>query len=51
MLKLNDKTDIPSAIDPLLRATATVADPVRLGADAVGHTLRFAARLRDILPK
>ena len=39
MLKLNGKTDIPSAIDPLSPANATVEDAVRLGADAVGYTL------------
>ncbi len=39
VLKLNGKTDIPSGIDPLSPLTATVADAVRLGADAVGYTL------------
>ncbi len=39
VLKLNGKTDIPSAIDPLSPVNATVADAVRLGADAVGYTL------------
>ena len=39
VLKLNGKTDIPSAIDPLSPANATVEDAVRLGADAVGYTL------------
>ena len=39
MLKLNGKTDIPSAIDPLSPVNATVQDAVRLGADAVGYTL------------
>jgi fructose-bisphosphate aldolase, class I len=39
VLKLNGKTDIPSAIDPLSPLNATVADAVRLGADAVGYTL------------
>ena len=39
VLKLNGKTDIASAIDPLSPVNATVEDAVRLGADAVGYTL------------
>jgi fructose-bisphosphate aldolase, class I len=39
ILKLNGKTDIASGIDPLSPLNATVADAVRLGADAVGYTL------------
>jgi fructose-bisphosphate aldolase, class I len=39
VLKLNGKTDIPSAIDPLSPLNATVEDAARLGADAVGYTL------------
>ena len=39
VLKLNGKTDIPSAIDPLSPANATVEEAVRLGADAIGYTL------------
>jgi class I fructose-bisphosphate aldolase len=39
VLKLNGKTDIPAAIDPLSPLNASVADAVRLGADAVGYTL------------
>jgi len=39
VLKLNGKTEIPSAIDPLSPVNATVEDAVRLGADAVGYTL------------
>jgi fructose-bisphosphate aldolase, class I len=39
VLKLNGKTDIAAAIDPLSPVNATVADAVRLGADAVGYTL------------
>jgi len=39
VLKLNGKTDIASAIDPLSPVNASVADAVRLGADAVGYTL------------
>jgi len=39
VLKLNGKTDIAAAIDPLSPVNASVADAVRLGADAVGYTL------------
>jgi len=39
VLKLNGKTDIPSAAGPLSPVNATVEDAVRLGADAVGYTL------------
>ena len=39
VLKLNGKTDIASAIDPLSPVNATVEDAVRLGADAAGYTL------------
>jgi class I fructose-bisphosphate aldolase len=39
VLKLNGKTDIPPSDDPLSPVNATVADAVRLGADAVGYTL------------
>jgi class I fructose-bisphosphate aldolase len=39
VLKLNGKTDIPAATDPLSPVNATVEDAVRLGADAVGYTL------------
>jgi fructose-bisphosphate aldolase, class I len=39
VLKLNGKTDIPDAIDPLSPRNASVRDAVRLGADAVGYTL------------
>jgi fructose-bisphosphate aldolase, class I len=39
VLKLNGKTDIPASTDPLSPVNATVADAVRLGADAVGYTL------------
>ena len=39
ILKLNGKTDIPSDSDALSPLHATVADAVRLGADAVGYTL------------
>jgi hypothetical protein len=37
VLKLNGKTDIPAAIDPLSPVNASVEDAVRLGADAVGY--------------
>jgi class I fructose-bisphosphate aldolase len=39
ILKLNGKTDIPSDAEALSPVNATVADAVRLGADAVGYTL------------
>jgi fructose-bisphosphate aldolase, class I len=39
VLKLNGKTDIADAIDPLSPVNASVRDAVRLGADAVGYTL------------
>jgi class I fructose-bisphosphate aldolase len=39
VLKLNGKTDIPAAAEPLSPVNATVEDAVRLGADAVGYTL------------
>ncbi|HEY7007646.1 MAG TPA: hypothetical protein VH395_01820 [Jatrophihabitantaceae bacterium] len=39
ILKLNGKTDIPSDSEALSPVHASVADAVRLGADAVGYTL------------
>jgi fructose-bisphosphate aldolase, class I len=39
ILKLNGKTDIPPDDDALSPVHASVADAVRLGADAVGYTL------------
>jgi class I fructose-bisphosphate aldolase len=39
VLKLNGKTDIPAAADPVSPLNATVEEAVRLGADAVGYTL------------
>jgi fructose-bisphosphate aldolase, class I len=39
VLKLNGKTEIPSDAAALSPVNATVADAVRLGADAVGYTL------------
>jgi len=39
VLKLNGKTDIPADDQALSPLHATVADAVRLGADAVGYTL------------
>jgi class I fructose-bisphosphate aldolase len=39
VLKLNGKTEIPSDAAPLSPCIASVADAVRLGADAVGYTL------------
>jgi fructose-bisphosphate aldolase, class I len=51
VLKLNGKTDIPSAADPLSPVNATVEDAVRLGADAVGYTLYVGtpAQERDFI--
>ncbi len=39
VLKLNGRTELPPADAPLSPLNATVADAVRLGADAVGYTL------------
>ena len=39
LLKLNGRTEIPDASAPRSPLNATVADAVRLGADAVGYTL------------
>lgn len=39
VLKLNGKTDVPSDADALSPVHASVADAVRLGADAVGYTM------------
>jgi len=43
ILKLNGKTEIPSDAGALSPLTATVADAVRLGADAVGYTLQVGS--------
>jgi class I fructose-bisphosphate aldolase len=43
ILKLNGKTEIPSDAEALSPLTATVADAVRLGADAVGYTLQVGS--------
>ena len=47
VLKLNGKTDIPSAAAALSPVNATVADAVRLGADAVGYTLYVGTPVQD----
>ncbi len=47
VLKLNGKTDIASAIDPLSPVNASVEDAVRLGADAVGYTLYVGTPAQD----
>lgn len=39
LLKLNGRTNIPPSDEALSTCTGTVADAVRLGADAVGYTL------------
>ena len=47
VLKLNGKTDIPAAADPVSPVVATVEDAVRLGADAVGYTLYVGTPAQD----
>ena len=47
VLKLNGKTEIPSAIEPLSPVNASVEDAVRLGADAVGYTLYVGTPAQD----
>lgn len=47
ILKLNGKTDIPPATAALSPLHATVADAVRLGADAVGYTLYVGTPAAD----
>ena len=47
VLKLNGKTDVPSAHRPLSPVHATVADAVRLGADAVGYTLYVGSDVQE----
>jgi len=39
VLKLNGRTEIPAAAQPLSPLLASVGDAVRLGADAIGYTL------------
>ena len=39
VLKLNGKTEIPSAPDPISSLNSTVEDAVRLGATAIGYTM------------
>ncbi|KKK68680.1 hypothetical protein LCGC14_2941630, partial [marine sediment metagenome] len=41
LLKLNGKTEVPSADEAFSPCNASVEDAVRLGADAVGYTLYF----------
>jgi class I fructose-bisphosphate aldolase len=47
ILKLNGKTDIPPGDHPLSPVNATVADAVRLGADAVGYTLYVGSPVQE----
>jgi fructose-bisphosphate aldolase, class I len=47
ILKLNDKTDIPSDAEALSPVNATVDDALRLGADAVGYTLYVGTSVQD----
>lgn len=39
VLKINGKTRIPTATDPISPMTGSVEDAVRIGADAIGYTL------------
>jgi class I fructose-bisphosphate aldolase len=47
ILKLNGKTEIPSDRSPISPLVASVADAVRLGADAVGYTLYVGSPEQD----
>jgi fructose-bisphosphate aldolase, class I len=47
ILKLNGKTEIPSDAEALSPVHASVADAVRLGADAVGYTLYVGTPVQD----
>lgn len=47
VLKLNGRTEIPPDDAPLSPLNATVADAVRLGADAVGYTLYVGSARQD----
>jgi class I fructose-bisphosphate aldolase len=47
VLKLNGKTEIPPDDEPLSPLNASVADGVRLGADAVGYTLYVGSPAQD----
>jgi fructose-bisphosphate aldolase, class I len=47
ILKVNGKTDVPSADDALSTCNASVEDAVRLGADAVGYTLYVGSPRQD----
>lgn len=47
VLKLNGKTNIPSAEEAFSALTGTVFDAVKLGADAVGYTLYVGSPRQD----
>ncbi len=47
ILKLNGKTDIPSDAQALSPVHGSVADAVRLGADAVGYTMYVGTPVQD----
>ena len=47
ILKLNGRTEIPSAAAPRSPLNASVEDAVRLGADAVGYTLYVGSPRQD----
>jgi fructose-bisphosphate aldolase, class I len=48
ILKVNGKTDIPSAAHAFSSCNASVEDAVRLGADAVGYTLYVGSPRQDV---
>jgi class I fructose-bisphosphate aldolase len=48
ILKLNGKTEIPSDAEALSPLQASVADAVRLGADAVGYTLYVGTPAQEL---
>jgi fructose-bisphosphate aldolase, class I len=47
ILKVNGKTDVPSADRALSTTNASVEDAVRLGADAVGYTMYLGSPRQD----
>jgi len=47
ILKLNGRTDVPPAEEPLSPCNANVEDAVRLGADAAGYTLYVGSPRQD----
>jgi class I fructose-bisphosphate aldolase len=47
LLKLNGRTEVPPSDDALSTTNSSVADAVRLGADAVGYTLYVGSPRQD----